>query len=193
MKEMFVMEKMFDTISIFQYQYTIFYAQYFQMNSPPESKLTGINCWFFIEIMSFYGYILSAWAFIFETSIKSSFGWSKHRDTNAEKLRYTEDFIKFYRKDIDWLAFVTILFQVNICLICVDNFIIFTGDKANEPHPLRKCTYILLGNHGLQMIFLREFYDKERRVNTKNNWLWGVHFVFYVYVIYEYYFSGKLA
>jgi hypothetical protein len=91
------------------------------------------------------------------------------------------------------LAFVTILFQVNICLICVDNFIIFTGDKANEPHPLRKCTYILLGNHGLQMIFLREFYDKERRVNTKNNWLWGVHFVFYVYVIYEYYFSGKLA
>ena len=41
------------------------------------------------------------------------------------------------------------------------------------------------------MIFLREFYDKDRRVNTKNNWLWGVHFVFYVYVIWAYYFSGK--
>lgn len=81
------------------------------MNSPPEVKLTGINCWFFIEIMSFYGYILSAWAFIFETQIKSSLGWSKHRDNNeCEKIRYKEDFIKFYRKDIDWLAFVTILF-----------------------------------------------------------------------------------
>jgi hypothetical protein len=81
------------------------------MNSPPEVKLTGINCWVFIEIMSFYGYILSAWAFIFETSIKSSLGWSKHRDDNeCEKDRYKEDFIKFYRKDIDWLAFVTILF-----------------------------------------------------------------------------------
>jgi len=156
-------------------------------------KLTGINCWFFIEIMSFYGYILSAWAFIFETSIKSSLGWSKYRDDNKEeKDRYKVDFIKFYRKDIDWLAFVTILFQVNICLILVDYLIVFTGEKENLPHPLRHSTFILLGNHGLQMIFLRQFYDEKRRVNTKNNWLWGVHFVFYVYVIWAYYFSGKL-
>lgn len=42
------------------------------------------------------------------------------------------------------------------------------------------------------MIFLREFYDKDRRVNTKNNWLWAVHFVFYVYVIWAYYFSDLL-
>ena len=60
-------------------------------------------------------------------------------------------------------------------------------------HPLRHCTFILLGNHALQMIFLRSFFDENRRVNTKNQWLWGVHFIFYVYVIYEYYFSGKLA
>ena len=100
------------------------------MNSDPAVKLTGINCWFFIEIMSFYGYILSAWAFIIESQIKSSFGWSKYRDENdEEKDRYKVDFIKFYRKDIDWLAFVTILLQVNMCLILVDHFIIFTGDK----------------------------------------------------------------
>lgn len=42
------------------------------------------------------------------------------------------------------------------------------------------------------MIFLRSFYDENRRVNTKNNWLWGVHLIFYVYVIWAYYFSGKL-
>ena len=81
------------------------------MNSDNNVKLTGINCWFFIEIMSFYGYILSAWAFIFETQIKSSLGWLDYRDKNPdEKERYTTDFIKLYRKDIDWLAFVTILF-----------------------------------------------------------------------------------
>ncbi len=81
------------------------------MNSPTEVKLTGINCWFFIEIMSFYGYILSAWAFIFEMQVKSSLGLLDYRENNdAEKERYKEDFIKFYRKDIDWLAFVTILF-----------------------------------------------------------------------------------
>jgi hypothetical protein len=62
-----VLEKIFDTISIFQYQGTIFYAQYFQMNSDADSKLTGINTWFIIEILSFYGYILSAIAFIAES------------------------------------------------------------------------------------------------------------------------------
>ena len=62
----YVMEKLFDTISIFQYQATIFYAQLYQMNSPLERKLVGINGWFMIEILSFYGYILSAMAFIFE-------------------------------------------------------------------------------------------------------------------------------
>jgi hypothetical protein len=40
------------------------------------------------------------------------------------------------------------------------------------------------------MIFLREFYDKERRVNTKNKWVWGVHLISYLYVIWAYYFSG---
>ena len=73
--EYHVLEKIFDTISIFQYQGTIFYAQYFQMKSQHEYKLTGINTWFIIEILSFYGYILSAVAFIVENSIKSSLGW----------------------------------------------------------------------------------------------------------------------
>jgi len=70
-----VLEKIFDTISIFQYQGTIFYAQYSQMTSPPDRRLKGINLWFIIEILSFYGYILSAIAFIFENSFKSSLGW----------------------------------------------------------------------------------------------------------------------
>ena len=115
--ECHVLERVFDTISIFQYQGTIFYAQYFQMKSDHKYKLTGINTWFIIEILSFYGYILSAVAFIVENSIKSSLGW-----VNKEHLkeRYKSDFIAFHRKDLDWLAFVTILFNVNIGLICID-------------------------------------------------------------------------
>ena len=71
--ECHVLEKIFDTISIFQYQGTIFYAQFFQMTSRPSCKLKGINTWFIIEILSFYGYILSAMVFIFCCQIKSSF------------------------------------------------------------------------------------------------------------------------
>ena len=61
-----VISKTLDIVSIFQYQATIFYAQYYQMNSPQETKLTGINAWFVIEILSFYGYILGAVFFILE-------------------------------------------------------------------------------------------------------------------------------
>ena len=51
------------TFSILQYQATIFYAQYYQMNSK-DYKLSGLNLWFLIEILSFYGYIISAVLFI---------------------------------------------------------------------------------------------------------------------------------
>ena len=119
-----VLEKIFDTISIFQYQGTIFYAQYYQMNSDSESKLTGINTWFVIEILSFYGYILSAIAFIMENQIKSSLGFL---DKSHMQDRYKSDFIDYHNKDLNWLAFVTILLNVNIGLICIDEFIVFVN------------------------------------------------------------------
>ena len=57
-------DKVLETISIMQYQTTIFYAQYYQMNSK-QHKMVGLNMWFIIEIMSFYGYILAGVIYIF--------------------------------------------------------------------------------------------------------------------------------
>lgn len=65
----YVLEKICDTVSIFQYQATIFYAQWYQMQSGEATKLSGINVWFIIEILSFYGYILAAILFILENQI----------------------------------------------------------------------------------------------------------------------------
>ena len=87
------------------------------MTSPAAKRLSGINLWFIIEILSFYGYILSAIAFILENSFKSSLGIL---DKSHIKERYQCDFIAFHRKDLDWLAFVTILFNVNVVLIFID-------------------------------------------------------------------------
>lgn len=189
-KKYHVLEKIFDTISIFQYQGTIFYAQYFQMNSNPESKLTGINTWFIIEILSFYGYILSAIAFIGENAIKSSLGWL---DKSHMKERYKQDFVAYHRLDLDWLAFVTILFNVNVGLIAIDELIVFNDVEESEMQkkefPLKPLVYQLLVNHLLQMIFLRNFYDENRRVNTKHRWVWYFHIVSYSYIIYVYYFT----
>jgi hypothetical protein len=36
------------------------------------------------------------------------------------------------------------------------------------------------------MIFLKDFYDIDGKVNTKNIWVWYFHFVSYAYIIYEY-------
>ena len=39
------------------------------------------------------------------------------------------------------------------------------------------------------MMFLREFYDKERRLNSKNRWVWIVTFFIFNYVAYMYFFQ----
>ena len=166
------------------------------MTSKADRRLKGINLWFIIEILSFYGYILSAIAFIFENTVKSSLGIL---DKKCLKERYQSDFIDFHRKDLDWLAFVTILFNVNIGLIFIDEFVIFTGpnrvdaDNNLREFPLRKITYQLLVNHLLQMIFLRNFYDENRKVNTKHRWVWYFHIISYAYIIYVYGFTDAAS
>jgi hypothetical protein len=98
--------------------------------------------------------------------------------------------VAYHRKDLDWLAFVTILFNVNIGLICIDEFIIFREvNKETLQFPLKSIVYQLLVNHLLQMIFLRDFYDENRKVNTKHRWVWYFHIVSYTYIIYVYYLT----
>ena len=64
--ENYSLEKFFEVITIWQYQATIFLAQYHQVNSD-TTELVGFNLWFTIEIVSFYGYLFAAIIFIFET------------------------------------------------------------------------------------------------------------------------------
>jgi len=87
----------------------------------------------------------------------------------------------FNRKDLDWRAFVTILFQVNVGILLIDEFVMLT-----EVNKLRSLMYQCLANHLLQMIFLRDFYDVNGKVNTKNTCVWYIHIVSYAYIIYEY-------
>ena len=39
------------------------------------------------------------------------------------------------------------------------------------------------------MIFLRNFYDSDGKVSTKNSWVWVVHAINYPYIIYVFYFT----
>ena len=163
------------------------------MNSV-KGRLTGINTWFIIEILSFYGYILSAVVYIVEHSLKSSAGFPK-KQNDSDPL-YKHDFIAYNRKDLDWAAFVQILFNVNICLMALDYWIIFKNEIIDSevpyeehPHPLKHVTKLLLFNHLLQMIFLKSFFDENNRVNTRNKWVWVTHLISYSYVAYIYAFT----
>ena len=88
------------------------------MNST-EKKLSGLNLWFIIEILSFYGYILSAMLFMLEHTVKSSFGWINKQSLYNKKAKEF-DFLAYYKKDCDWYAFITILLTVNSVLMWMD-------------------------------------------------------------------------
>jgi len=154
-----------------------------------KNRVSGINTWFLIEILSFYGYILSAILYIFSHSIASSCGYTACTVHNSDPA-YRHDFLTYNKKELDWAAFVQILFNVNLGLIGIDNYITFRDEVIDPdqiyPHPLKHVVYLLLVNHVLQMMFLRHFYDGDRRVNTKNKWVWVVHMFSYMYVIYIY-------
>ena len=101
------------------------------MNSDCDHKLIGINVWFIIEILSFYGYILAAVIYILTNICRSSCGWlKKHPD------RHHFDFIAYHRKDLDWAAFVQILFNVNLCLIMIDKFITYRDEESSHDDKL---------------------------------------------------------
>ena len=44
----------------------------------------------------------------------------------------------------------------------------------------------------LQFVFLRHFYDKDGRVNTKNKWVWTIHAINYPYILYIYFFTDAV-
>lgn len=61
--------------------------------------------------------------------IASSLGYINKADF---KGRYEYDFLSYHRDDLDWFAFVVILFTVNISLVLLDDIFIFTGGSKHD-------------------------------------------------------------
>lgn len=120
-KKFFSMAKLFDSLSIFIFQATIFYAQCYQMESD-AILLEGYNLWFTIEIITFYGYITAAILYIFESTIMSNLGFL---DKEPLKDRYKYDFIHYHDMDLQWYSFIMILIMVN-------GFIVYFNIKRTD-------------------------------------------------------------
>ena len=78
------------------------------MNST-HARLSGINAWFIIEILSFYGYILAASLYVVTRSCRSSWGCKRKESYQVEDPLYKHDFVSYYKRELDWAAFVQIL------------------------------------------------------------------------------------
>lgn len=136
------------------------------MNSHPEVKLSGLNNWFIIEIMSFYGFIIGAALFILESQVRSSFGLLKKENMRD---RYKYDLITYHRQEIYWYGFVVILLFVNVCTILINWYHqhhmiknkVYTGLQDPNNTELRPLLFVCLGNHVLQLIFTRQFFDEK--------------------------------
>ena len=159
------------------------------MSAPEKDKMDGVNTWFIIEILSFYGYILSAMIIIIRNAAFSSLGWLKKHPEE-----YKGDFIAKQRQNLDWAAFILILFTVNVALIMIDLYI-YKGAKP-ESFPLRNILYLLLGNHLLQMIFhlfLKNFFGPDGKLNLDHLWVWAVLAASYSYVLYQLKFTDIVS
>jgi hypothetical protein len=153
------------------------------MSANNKYKMENEYSWFIIEILAFYGYILSAVLVIIRNTIVSSCcGLKKHPE------EYKGDFIAKQRDNLDWAAFISILFTVNVALISIDFYIY---DECDEKlFPLRNIMYLLLFNHLLQMIFhlfLKTFFRHDGALNLNHQWVWFVLLASYMYVIYSYF------
>jgi hypothetical protein len=64
---------------------------------------------------------------------------------NEDRKNY--DFIKYHRKDLDWLAFVWILLTVNLALLVLDSYILEVTYSSENGRPLKPLMKQLLVNH----------------------------------------------
>jgi hypothetical protein len=108
-------------------------------------------------------------------------------DKTNLKDRYKTDFIVFHRKEIDWFAFILILFIVNTGLIYIEESIVFAD--SGEAGPLRPLMYQLLVNHSLHLIFKRHYLGRDRKIYKGHKWIWIFNLISYSYIIYVYNFT----
>jgi hypothetical protein len=109
--------------------------------------------------------------FILDHSICSTLGLCI-KEKEQYKDRYKYDFLKYHSKELDWFAFLFILFATNLNLIIISDARDIEQLElkvGQDMQPLKKIMYLLQLIHFVQLIFLRKFYDSQMKVNT-NYW-----------------------
>jgi hypothetical protein len=89
--------------------------------------------------------------FILECSLSSTLGFL-NKETYKDRYKY--DFINYHRKELDWFAFLLILFGTNLVIMYINHK--ETNDTKSDlskTEPLKHIISILMWVHFVQIIF----------------------------------------
>ena len=112
----YVLAKLIQITSVILNTLSIFYAQFVQINHKnQQQKITGLNMWYIIEVLTFYMYLLSAMGFIAKTQILRSCGKQQQYDD-----RYKYGFLRFHQIQLKWLSLLMILVMVSLSIMIID-------------------------------------------------------------------------
>ena len=85
-----------------------------------------------------------------------------------------------------------ILLGVTSCLLVID-FNNENYDHDNKSVSLQGVMEILICIHLLNFIVMRNFTDKDDKINKTHDWLWVVNLCLYPYLTFEYYESEEFS
>ena len=165
-----------------------------------EEKSDNLNSyalWFTIEIVSFYSYIISTILYIFEHQIWTLCG--KRLYNERKSVEY--DFIRFFKREIEWYACLFLVMAVNIAISILNLKRDTTEHKAHSHKgfdglahgPLGYTMVSLNVIHLFQFIILRHIADYDMNIQSKYFvWAWGINGIAYPLILYDLYLSTHI-
>ena len=108
--------------------------------------------------------------------------------------RHFYDYIQYHKLDLDWAAFLQILFNVNLGIFIIDSVFIYPKTPIltkewHEKFALGHVILLLLFSHLIKLVFSRKFFSDDGKVHTIRWPLLAFHVFIFCYEVYMYFFT----
>jgi hypothetical protein len=128
--EAIIAESLLLIVQVFCYMGTILFIQLNIANSlVSDWHMSGRQqalFWLTVEVLTLYLYIISAAIYLAKISIRGLRGVTT-LESKRERFKY--DAIEYYKLDMDWFAFIFIMFAIDTITYCMVSFKILADTK----------------------------------------------------------------
>ena len=158
----------FDTMKLFTYVgsalYTIFHESH---KKPSEDKwIRHAEIWIFLEMLVFFGLIISSIFYLFGVQIKGLMGH------NMDPLfeRFKSDALEYYHDDVTWFSFIFVMWMIHLYILV--QRLKFDDDGDMDIKTFFSAYMLILRSSHLY--FLLPFKSQNRKFNAISKTSWGV-------------------